>query len=108
MATFLASTEGAGKNIPPLSRSIFPKDFVFGAGSAAYQVRNISAPKYEHCMFPKITLLFYCIDEMYPWKILSTGQYNLVMDDIKKLGFEFQLYCAIFITLGQKYMNIWG
>ncbi|PSS24494.1 Beta-glucosidase, partial [Actinidia chinensis var. chinensis] len=33
----IANTEATFKKCPPLGRSSFPKDFVFGAGSAAYQ-----------------------------------------------------------------------
>ncbi|GFZ02764.1 thioglucoside glucohydrolase 1 [Actinidia rufa] len=33
----LATTKAASQKAPPLGRSNFPKDFVFGAGSAAYQ-----------------------------------------------------------------------
>ncbi|GFY92141.1 thioglucoside glucohydrolase 1 [Actinidia rufa] len=33
----IANTEATFKKYPPLGRSSFPKDFVFGAGSAAYQ-----------------------------------------------------------------------
>ncbi|PSS10019.1 Beta-glucosidase [Actinidia chinensis var. chinensis] len=33
----ISNTEATSKKYPPLGRSSFPKDFVFGAGSAAYQ-----------------------------------------------------------------------